>query len=120
MTDGPGTSERLDKILRILAKHHSDVNQLFTLSSQDPQETINNMKSILSEHGDILEGYIRWRKVPPQSPPQIMKTIADLLPLLEPWDPKISTLAPRWCYTMFKDYPFTISPDHISTLSQYK
>jgi len=112
------TPDRLKQILGILANHHQSVNQSFTLASQDPQDTIHTMKTTLSNHGDILEEYLRWHTIPEKAKKneQLMNTIGELSLYVEPWDPEISTLAPRWCYIMFKDFPLTISPEHINTL----
>lgn len=109
-------SERLKNILTILSNYHSHLIQSYTLSSQDPQETIHNIKQILEKNGDMIEDYLRWRKIPSTNDANLLKCVDDLSKEVEPWNIKVSSLAPEWCRLMFKEYPMSISPEHIARL----
>ena len=109
-------NERLKNILNILSDYHTQVIQTYSLSSQKPEETIQTIRLTLEKDGDMLEDYIRWRKVPNTNNKALLNCIEALEKELEPWDTQISSLAPTWCRLMFKEYPMTISPEHIVRL----
>lgn len=109
-------SERLQAILKILSDYHMYVLQENSLASQNPEETIHNIKNILAKNGDMLEEYLRWRTNPLTKDAELLVCVDNLSKHVEPWNIQISTLAPDWCRLMFKEYPFSISPEHISRL----
>ena len=108
--------QRLKNILNILSDYHSRVIQTHSLASQKPEETIQNMKLILEKDGDMIEDYLRWRTIPNTNNKDLLECIDSLSKEVEPWNIQVSSLAPVWCRLMFKEYPMTISPDHISRL----
>ena len=117
---GETVSERLRKILEILSEYHASVIQSITLSSQDSRDIMITLKQRLSKDGDIIEDYLRWQIIPEDAKgnAELMKCIEKLSVYVNPWDSRISTLGPDWCFAMFKDSPLTISPEHI--LRMYK
>ena len=64
----------------------------------------------------MIEDYLRWRKMPNTNDRDLLKCVDDLSKDVEPWNIKVSSLAPEWCRLMFKEYPMSISPEHIARL----
>ena len=109
--------ERLKTILEILSKYHQSVIQKHTLPSQNPYQALNSLKAVLAEKGDALEDFLRWRALPEdQQDKDLQACIQQLSPNLDPVNPKVSVLAPRWCSLMFKEYPLSIDPQHMLRL----
>jgi len=111
-------SDRLQNILDILKDYHQKVIQTKTLPSQDPHNTLTQLKGILAEKGDALEEFLRWRVTTPEAKQdsELMACIQLLSPNLDPLHPKVAVLAPRWCHLMFKDYALSIDPTHMMRL----
>lgn len=111
-------SERLKNILDILKTYHQQVIQNKTLPTQHPHNTLTQLKAVLAEKGDALEEFLRWRNITPEAKQDsdLMGCIQMLSPNLDPVNPKISVLAPRWCHLMFKDYALSIDPTHMLRL----
>jgi hypothetical protein len=109
-------SERLKEILKILSEYRMHIIQNDTLASQEPEETIQNVRITLANDGDIIEDYLRWRTVPSTDKQELIDCINSLSKQVDPWNIHVSSLAPEWCRLMFKDYPLTLSPEHIARL----
>ena len=110
--------ERLEIILKILSDYHQQVIQQNTLPSQNPMESLTRLRAILAKKGDALEDFLKWRVITPeaQQDEELMACIRLLSPNLDPVNPKVSVLAPRWCSLMFKEYPMSVKPEHILRL----
>jgi len=111
------TSERLKGIINVLSNYHQRVVEEHTLQSQDPEATLESLRVVLENDGDILEDFIQWRRFPStEIRPQLKKCIDDLANFIDPPDIHVSTLGPQWCRIMFKEHALTISPEHIQRL----
>lgn len=110
-------SERLRNILEILRDYRMRVIQELSLASQNPEETEQTIIQTLAKDGDTIEEFLRWRTIPSSTnKKELLACIQSLSQHLAPWNIHVSTLAPDWCRLMFKDYPLTISPEHIARL----
>jgi hypothetical protein len=111
------TSERLKGIIDVLSKYHQRMIEENTLKSQDPEATLDYLRTALSKDGDVLEDYLQWRRIPSTELHRALKEcIKELSKFVDPPDLHVSTLGPEWCRIMFKDHALTISPDHIQRL----
>jgi hypothetical protein len=110
--------KNLQNTIEVLETYKRNIVNKHTLDNRDPS-SIQSLKIIISKRGKDLIEYLKTRRPPPDEDELFRDVKKSLDPIINPWNPEVSTLAPYYVNLLFiESSPLTLTVDHIETLKR--